>query len=1137
MLLPLVGNAATPQIWYAPLDPVSRGSYSGSPQYMSLFTPSAPWTTAASHVNVFKIYPQWINDATDSNLQIQFADLNRRGIALALEYGPITAPSQCGTGVEGSSGETLVAAAQRIQRDGGTLRYLAMDEPIYYFTLYAGQNSCQWTVDQMAANAAVNVHALLAQFPNVIVGDIEPVPIYSPNWLAQYQAGVEAFRGAFGFPLAFFDADVLWRSPSYLTALSSLRSMLVSQSVPLGIIYNGDSDSSDADWIQSASNHMDAIELTLGSPDLVIFQSWTLYPQKLLPETDTDSFPYLIDSYFRSRTLLTASLTDGILQGTLIRADNGQPIANAPVNLNLSLTTGSGAPAVYTLTGNVPAGTQSVVIGARVNAECACSSNANLLISGFTWNAASTVITRDFSNQLNGWDVALGGSPPPTVQIQGSSLQILAQPAQSVMLNSSPIPTSAGVPYTLSISAQVAPVSSSSGYFDAIFLDSASTEISRATTPFTPATQSASTMADSLGRFSIALPYTGPGAFQVMATYAGSTDYWPAQSSEIQTSSAALGISETHIGNFSRGQNGAIYTVNVSNSAGAASTSGVVNVDETIPAGLTPVSMSGFGWTCPGLTHCTRTDALMGGASYAPIIVTVNVASNAPSSITSEVTVSGGGSASATAADPTSTGTTGSSFTVAGQVTLSQAAMSGVTMSVSGSASGATSTDAYGNYILSGLGKGGNYTITPTDANYIFNPLSATVNNLSADQLINFTAMATNGLVFYPVTPCRIADTRTGAGFSGQFGPPSMAGGTTRVFNIPSSSCGIPATAAAYALNFTVVPPTGGPQANLTTWPAGQSAMPNVSTLNYSGSVVANAAIVPAGSNGAINVFVNYPTDVLFDINGYFASPQVFSQGLEFYPLTPCRIADTRNGAGFSGQFGPPSMSGGIRSFNPTAGSCGIPITAAAYSLNFTVVPPSSGPQSNLTTWPAGQANMPNVSTLNYAGNVVANAAIVPAGTNSAIDVFANHPTDVLFDVNGYFALPTASSLHFYAVTPCRIADTRSGAGFSGQFGPPTMPGRSTRSFTIPASSCAIPATAVAYSLNFTVVPPAGGPQANLTTWPAGQPGMPNVSTLNYSGSVVANAAIVPAGANGAINVYVNYTTDVLFDINGYFAP
>jgi hypothetical protein len=66
------------------------------------------------------------------------------------------------------------------------------------------------------------------------------------------------------------------------------------------------------------------------------------------------------------------------------------------------------------------------------------------------------------------------------------------------------------------------------------------------------------------------------------------------------------------------------------------------------------------------------------------------------------------------------------------------------------------------------------------------------------------------------------------------------------------------------------------------------------------------------------------------------------------------------------------------------------------------------------------------------------------------------------------------------------------------------------------------------------VVPP--GPLGFLTTWPTGG-SRPNASTLNsYNGTVVANMAIVPAGTNGAISVYVNNATDALFDINGYFA-
>ena len=474
-------------------------------------------------------------------------------------------------------------------------------------------------------------------------------------------------------------------------------------------------------------------------------------------------------------------------------------------------------------------------------------------------------------------------------------------------------------------------------------------------------------------------------------------------------------------------------------------------------------------------------------------------------------------------------------FTVSGTVTVGGAGLTGVTINVNGSETLLATTGFSGSYSFT-LAGGGTYTLSASLSGYSFSA-PITFSNLSANQTANFTGASVAGLDFYPVTPCRIADTRTGAGFTGQFGPPTMAAQQTRTFPILSSPCaaGIPATVAAYSLNFTVAPPAGGPEANLTTWPTGlATGMPNVSTLNYYSSVVANAAIVPAGTNGGISVYVNYATDVLFDINGYFAPP--LSSGLEFYPVAPCRIADTRTGAGFSGQYGPPSMAGGAARTFTISSSCGIPATASAYSLNFTVAPPSGGPEANLTTWPATQPTMPNVSTLNYYGSVVANAAIVPAGTNGAINVYVVDPTNVLFDTNGYFAPAQASGLHFYPLPPCRIADTRSGAGFTGQFGPPTMGAGTTRTFTLPASSCEVPATAAAYSLNFTVVP-AGGPAANLTTWPAGlAAGMPNVSTLNYSGSVVANAAIVPAGTNGAINVYVNYATDVLFDINGYFA-
>ena len=382
-------------------------------------------------------------------------------------------------------------------------------------------------------------------------------------------------------------------------------------------------------------------------------------------------------------------------------------------------------------------------------------------------------------------------------------------------------------------------------------------------------------------------------------------------------------------------------------------------------------------------------------------------------------------------------------------------------------------------------------------------------------------ATTTAGLGFYSVTPCRVVDTRNG---NGPFGGPIMSAGSTRSFAIPSSACGIPSTAQAYSLNITVVPPAA--LGYLTAWPAGQ-AQPYVSTLNSSnGAIIANAAIVPAGTGGSISIYVSDTTHVIIDINGYFGAPGG-SAALAFYPVTPCRVADTRNP---NGPFGGPSLAAGAtRNFAVPQSSCGIPSGAQAYSLNMTVVPP--GALEYLSTWPAGQSQ-PVVSTLNaLQGQIAANAAIVPAGTNGAISVYVSDPSNVVIDINGYFAPPGgAGALYFYPVTPCRVADTRNA---SGTFGGPSLGAGTTRSFPIPSSSCGLPAAAQAYSFNMTVVPP--GSLLYLSTWPAGQ-SQPVVSTLNdLQGQVVANAAIVPAGASGGISVFVSDATNLIIDVNGYF--
>jgi hypothetical protein len=269
------------------------------------------------------------------------------------------------------------------------------------------------------------------------------------------------------------------------------------------------------------------------------------------------------------------------------------------------------------------------------------------------------------------------------------------------------------------------------------------------------------------------------------------------------------------------------------------------------------------------------------------------------------------------------------------------------------------------------------------------------------------------------------------------------------------------------------------------------------------------------------SVFATDDTQVILDIFGYFV-PAGTSSALAFYSLTPCRVADTR---GSAGPLGGPSMTmHQVRDFPIQSSSCNVPANAQAYSLNFTVVP--SGPLSFLTAWPSGQSQ-PNVSTLNDpTGTFVANAAIVPAGSNGNVSVYVTDNTDVVIDINGYFAPPGTGGLSLYNLTPCRVLDTRGVNGGQALTGQMSVP--------VPSSSCSVP-TAAAYVFNTTVIP--SGSLTYLSLWPGGETA-PVVSTLNApDGAVSSNMAIVPADASGSIDVYTSNTSQVILDIFGYFAP
>lgn len=132
-----------------------------------------------------------------------------------------------------------------------------------------------------------------------------------------------------------------------------------------------------------------------------------------------------------------------------------------------------------------------------------------------------------------------------------------------------------------------------------------------------------------------------------------------------------------------------------------------------------------------------------------------------------------------------------------------------------------------------------------------------------------------NDLVFTPVAPCRIVDTRLAGG--------AIAAGTTRTFDADGStfvaqggvatSCGVP-YGASRAVAMTVTVTETATPGWVTAW--GLGAMPLSSVLNYATSdTVANTTIVPivpgAGNDFSIWTYAN--AQIIIDVVGYYAAP------------------------------------------------------------------------------------------------------------------------------------------------------------------------------------------------------------------------------------------------------------------------
>lgn len=267
----------------------------GSPDLVDLFTRPEAWPEARARIDVFKFYAAQVledvvcqacgpNRLSELERVGAFARLREWEIAAAIEVGAIKS-WDCGTQI---TTRLALEAARRVRAGGGRLRYLALDEPLL------GGSECGLAPEESLRRTAAFVRALLSEYADVEVGDIEPYPAIPADRLIAWLRALEREN----VTPAFFHLDVdrayADRLQSDVAAdMQTLRAACRSAGIPFGVILWSDDGTSDRAYSEDVLRWTQVVADALGGfPEHTLFQSWVASPggaQRVpanLPEND-----------------------------------------------------------------------------------------------------------------------------------------------------------------------------------------------------------------------------------------------------------------------------------------------------------------------------------------------------------------------------------------------------------------------------------------------------------------------------------------------------------------------------------------------------------------------------------------------------------------------------------------------------------------------------------------------------------------------------------------------------------------------------------------------------------------------------------------------------------------------------------
>ena len=291
----------------------------------------------------------------------------------------------------------------------------------------------------------------------------------------------------------------------------------------------------------------------------------------------------------------------------------------------------------------------------------------------------------------------------------------------------------------------------------------------------------------------------------------------------------------------------------------------------------------------------------------------------------------------------------------------------------------------------------GNYVTGAPSATLALVPLSrfypvTVFTSTAADVVVDVqgyvtTAAAATADTFTPVSPRRIADTRSRLGGLHPFGTGERQDLDVRGLGLLPDD--------AVAVVATITEAAASARTYLTAW-SGTGSKPTVSNVNADrGQIVANRVLLPLAANGFAALYNNNGrTDVVVDVVGY-VSPS--PTGSYYTPTGPTRLTDS---AATRDVTVSPVLGAAPTTGVPAPTTDDLLPTTAAW-LN--VVGDHPAGRGYVTARPGGTPAGSTSDLNTVPGRAVANAGPTKVGADGSIEVTASSPTRIVVDVSGWF--------------------------------------------------------------------------------------------------------------------------------------